>query len=279
MNDRPLGGDRPDHPLAGRNVLVTRPTHQATSLVRALAAYGANVTAIPLIRIAGLGEQDGPAQAPVYEWLQQAQALDPAADPGWLAITSANGAHQVVRAATTWGGADGTRLLRRFRLAAVGPATAAKLRQDGFVAGLVPSEHTGEALATALADTLEQGQRVTLARGDLASPLLPERLRAAGATVTELVVYRTLPDRAGLEAVRRELASGHLDVVVFTSPSAVHACLDACGGEARNLLGPVRRAAIGPVTAAALSEAGLPPHVVPVSATAAALAAALAGEA
>lgn len=263
-------------PLAGRNVLVTRPAQQAASLVRALTAHGADVLAIPLIRIAGLGEPDGPPPAPVKQWLRYVQELPQAADPGWLAVTSANGAALLSRAVHAWGGAAGLDLLRRFRLAAVGPATAAAWRADGLIAELIPNVHTGEALASALVARLAPGEAVTLARGDLASPVLPDRLRAAGAAITELVVYRTLPDRAGAEAVCRELGAGRTDAIVFTSPSAVHACLDACGPDAEKLLGRVQRAAIGPVTAVALAEAGLPPHIVPESATAAALAAALA---
>lgn len=265
-----------EQPLAGLNVLVTRPAHQAAGLVRALEAYGASVTAIPLIRIAGLGDPQGPPVAPVQQWLEHVRQLPSVVPPGWLAVTSANGAHQLYRAAAAWGGAEGTGLLRRFRIAAVGPATAAKLLQDGLVAELVPTVHTGDALATALQAVLEPDQPVTLARGDLASPSLPAQLRAAGASVTELVVYRTLPDEEGAAAVRQALAGGHADTIVFTSPSAFDACLSACGGDAQALLGPVRRAAIGPVTAAALSEAGLPAHIVPEAATAAALAAALA---
>lgn len=273
----------PDRPLAGRRILITRPAHQAASLREALTALGADVVAVPLIRIAHVGEPDGPARAPVKRWVEelrgQAAAADSPVPPPWLALTSANGADAVAAALRRWGGPPGVKLLESHRLAAVGPATAAKLEELGLSVELVPDEHTGAALGDALAPRLAPGQRVTLPRGNLASRVLPDKLRAAGAGVTELIVYRTVPDRGAFTAVRAALQSGAVDTVVFTSPSAVAACLEALGAAAQTVLHACTLAAIGPVTAAALERAGLVPQAVPTAATVAGLADALAAAA
>lgn len=268
-----------DRPLAGRHILITRPEHQAASLRDALTARGAVVTAVPLIRIARFGEPEGPDSTPVKRWVEalrrQAAAADPSHPRSWLVLTSANGVDAVTAAIRQWGGPTGLHLLAGHRLAAVGPATAAKLDALGLTIALVPAVHTGAALGEALAPLLAPGQRVTLPRGNLASPVLPEKLRATGADVVEMVVYNTVPDRSGYVAVASAIRSGAVDTVVFTSPSAVAACLEALGASDRALLQACTLAAIGPVTAAALERADLSPEVVPAAATVAGLAEAL----
>lgn len=244
-----------------------------------LTARGAAVQAVPLIRIARCGEPDGPDPAPVKRWVEelcrQATAADPMPPSPWLVLTSANGVDAVVTALQQWGAGAGLQLLAGHRLAAVGPATAAKLSELGLPTALVPDVHTGDALGDALAPLLQPGQRAVLPRGNLASPVLPDKLRAAGAAVSELIVYNTVPDYNGFAAVRSALQSGAVDTVVFTSPSAVAACIEALGAGAVASLQACTLAAIGPVTALALERAGLTPHVVPRAATVAALADAL----
>jgi uroporphyrinogen-III synthase len=79
-------------------------------------------------------------------------------------------------------------------------------------------------------------------------------LRFAGADVTEVTAYRTLEvDSAApeaLEAVRK----GEVDLVSFFSASAFRSVSKRVGVD---VLGRVAIAAIGPVTADAIREAGL----------------------
>jgi uroporphyrinogen-III synthase len=61
----------------------------------------------------------------------------------WLVVTSANGAHELGRRGVTAN-----------RIAAIGPATAAALREHGLHADLVPTTHTQEGLREELSGRL-----------------------------------------------------------------------------------------------------------------------------
>jgi uroporphyrinogen III methyltransferase/synthase len=107
-----------------------------------------------------------------------------------------------------------------------------------------------------------EGQRVLLPRADLARPALAEGLRRAGATVDEVVAYRTVrPSEGDAEGVRRALAEGEIDVLTFTSSSTVRNLLTALDPVPPLPDGTIV-ACIGPITAQTAREAGLPVHVV-----------------
>ena len=115
-------------------------------------------------------------------------------------------------------GADGRRLAH-VRLAAIGRATAAALRERGLAADTVAhSEHTGGLLAALRDAGPLAGERVLLPRSLLADDTLPAALRTAGAAVTAVTAYRNVPVA---DPVRVDLAC--LDAVLFTSPSTVAA--------------------------------------------------------
>ena len=93
------------------------------------------------------------------------------------------------------------------------------------------------------------GQRVLVARAEEARDTLPDGLRAAGAAVDVVALYRTLavvPPNA-----ERALAA---DAVAFSSSSTVRNFAAAFPGHD---LSDVRAVSIGPVTTQAVQEAGL----------------------
>jgi uroporphyrinogen-III synthase len=90
----------------------------------------------------------------------------------------------------------------------------------------------------------------------------PEALRSLGAVVTEVPVYRLrAPEvEAGLTSLRESAALGELDAITFTSRAAARN-LVAFGGAAlveQLTVAGVVCACVGPVTAAAAEDAGLP---------------------
>jgi uroporphyrinogen-III synthase len=141
------------------------------------------------------------------------------------------------------------------RLAAVGPATAQSLARAVREPDLVPAEAKGEAMAAALAPHV-RGKRVLFPRPAEGRPELYDGLVAAGARLTAVEAYRTVPAPAD---VVRPLAgwirAGEVHAVAFASPSAVNAVVAALAGDAP-LLGRVFLAAIGPTTGEALRRAG-----------------------
>jgi uroporphyrinogen-III synthase len=247
-------------PLAGRRIVVTRRRSQASALTGLLEARGATVVEVPAIEIA-------PAPDP--------SALDAALAGleryAWIVFTSANTVNAVLGRLTLLGlpprlGARGP------RIAAVGPATAAALRQsfpEDRVALAPEASFRGTALAEAFAGHGVGGERVLLPGSTRARGELPAALREAGAVVDVVEAYATVepPDLAG--RVEQALAAG-FDLVAFASPSAVEAFAQAAGGRARGL----PAVAIGPTTAEAARAAGLDVRAVAQPSTAEGLAAA-----
>jgi uroporphyrinogen III methyltransferase/synthase len=119
------------------------------------------------------------------------------------------------------------------------------------------------------------GRRFLIPRSDLAREVLPSGLREAGARVDAVVAYRNVPAVVDAEALCAALCEGRLDVLTFASPSAAHRFVELLDPAAREAAARCTVAAIGPVTARALADTGLPPHVVARASTAAGLVAEL----
>jgi uroporphyrinogen III methyltransferase/synthase len=245
----------PPRPLAGRTVAVTRARAQASELARRLQEQGARVVQAPVIHVRAL---PGPPLDPTPYDL--------------VCLTSPNGVAALFERLGA-GGHD-ARSLAGARVAAIGPGTARALAERGISADIVPDRFVAEGLLEALAAV--PVSRALVARAAEARDVLPDGLRARGASVDVLDLYETVPeplsDRA-LELARRA------DYITFTSSSTVRFFLDAvahsrdgAGGAERDggagagvLDGPLspatRIVSIGPVTSQTLREHGLEPHV------------------
>jgi uroporphyrinogen-III synthase len=83
---------------------------------------------------------------------------------------------------------------------------------------------------------------------------LPDGLEQMGADVTVIEAYRSINDGQGAKRLSRAIEAGKVDLVTFTSASAVKAYVDAVG-DALALRVPA--ASIGPLTSEALRGAGI----------------------
>jgi uroporphyrinogen III methyltransferase/synthase len=215
-------------PLSGLTVAVTRARAQASALAARLRALGATVVEAPAIAI-----------EPLAVSLPEIAAYD------LLCVTSPNGAARLLEEVRD------ARALAGPTIAAIGPGTAAALREGGIVADIVPERAIAESLVEALRDV--PVTRALIARAQDARDVLPDALRARGAEVDVLALYRTVA--APLDDAARAGVDG-ADYVTFTSASSVRNALEA----GATLRGP-RLVSIGPVTSAMLREHGLEPHV------------------
>jgi uroporphyrinogen-III synthase len=177
----------------------------------------------------------------------------------WVIFTSANGVEAVFARlealaldARVFGGAS---------IAAIGPATAAALRQHGLRADYAPAEALTSAILADFRRRDLRDVRVLLPRADIAPPDLADGLAALGAVVQSVVAYRTVPAEGLAAEARRALAGGAVDTACFTSSSTVRNLVDALDGDVA-LLAPLTVACIGPVTAATARELGLRVDVV-----------------
>ena len=246
-------------PLFGRRILVTRPREQARDLVERLATLGADTVEAPMIRIT---PPDDPT--PLLKAAEDPSAFD------WIIFTSANSVEGFMTALLSHH--RDVRALKGPTLCAVGPGTAERLRRYSVVADAVPEEYRAEAVLEVLAarGSLE-GVRVLLPRSDIGREIIAEQLRKAGANVTDVIAYRTVLDelqREGDPDVYRLLLEGRIDVVTFTSASAVRNFVRVYGADqVVDLLKTTTVATIGPVTAEAARQAGITVSVQPASYT------------
>jgi uroporphyrinogen-III synthase len=167
------------------------------------------------------------------------------------------------------------------KLCAIGTSTAERLARHGLKVDLIPGESRSEAVAHAIAGSGEvAGLKVLLPRGDIGREVIADDLRRRGAEVTEPIAYRTVvpdPEREGDPDIYRMLLERKIDVVTFTSPSAVRNFVAVLGAEpAADLLRTTIVASIGPVTAEAAAQCDIHTTIVPVEYTIQALADAIA---
>ena len=161
-----------------------------------------------------------------------------------------------------WEAGGALRSLMGSGLCAIGPATERALATRGLRADVVAADAVGEGVLRALAATgTLTGARILLPRAEGARDVLPEGLRAAGATVDELTLYLAAPPAEAPPEALAAVRNGEIDVVTFTSSSTVRNLATLLGGD----LSALREAmivCIGPIVAETAREFGLPPHVV-----------------
>jgi uroporphyrinogen III methyltransferase/synthase len=107
------------------------------------------------------------------------------------------------------------------------------------------------------------GTRILLPRAEKARDVLPQELAAAGARVDVVAAYRTAPAEGRRDALLARLAEGSIDCITFASTSTVEnffALIDPALVRDRP---DVLLAAIGPVTAKAVSGFGLACGLIP----------------
>lgn len=238
------------HSLHGKHIAITRPREQAAALAERLEALGARVSLLAAISI-----------APMEDYTALDAAIAQLSGYDWLVFTSVNGVQAFTARLAATGHTWGERGLAR--VAAIGPATAQALKRQGVTVDLTPDEYIAEGILEGLG--LVAGQRMLLARADIARRALADGLRLRGAEVDEVAVYRTLTQPVAPEIIQRTLVDDRVDAITFTSSSTVRGLLDgvaASGRDPREMLRGVALAAIGPITAETLREYGLEPALI-----------------
>lgn len=236
----------PNKPLAGKRIIVTRATDQAHDLVSALQSKGANVTLLPLV-----------AFVPPDDWRlldKQLQKLD---SFDAILFLSRNAVRYLFQRCREAGVKCEFSPSRRPFIATVGEGTRDAAMREALIVDYVSRAHTAESLVRELRSSLA-GRNVFLPRGDRGDRELPTALREAGARVTEVVVYRTIPPPNIDRTVLNELRDSAVDSVIFASPSAFHSLCDLIPpAEIAEISQFVEFAAIGPTTARAIRDLGV----------------------
>jgi len=228
-------------PLLGKRIVVTRTRKQASVLSDKLRALGAHVIEMPTIRI------EPPSDLREFaEIVQDAHTYD------WIVFTSANGVEAFFNVFFKL--YDDAREIGGVRIAAIGPATAQRVKDFHLHVDLQPDEFVAEAVAREFKkqESIEN-LRILLVRAEKARDVLPRELSAAGAIVDEAFAYRTVPETRDTSGARRQLAQDGADLITFTSSSTIENFL------ALGLPWPkgMRIASIGPITSKTARDQGL----------------------
>lgn len=243
--------------LDGRRILITRARHQAAALAEALELQGAAVLAVPAISI-----------QPPASWQPLDDALQRLGQYDWLVLTSVNGVQSLVTRLRTLASQrlEGARLLfppaRGLRVAAMGPATARALEEQGVPVEVIPEQYVAESLAASLRDRVF-GQRVLLVRAKVARDILPAELERAGARVDVVEAYETAVPPESSAALRRIFSPEMQapDAVTFTSSSTVTNFFRLLAEAGLSWHPAVAAASIGPVTSRTLLAHGIEPVI------------------
>lgn len=203
--------------LEGLGIVITRPKSAAEALARALEREGAQAFVFPALEI----EAAPPTPA-------QREAVEHLHEFGLAIFISANAVERglaLARAIAPWPG--GT------RVAAIGEATAAALRNSGFDAVISPRErHDSEALLALPQLRSVKGERIIVFRGEGGREHLREVLEARGAQVEYVECYRRTRPRTDPAPVIAAWARGAIHAVSALSSETLENFLAMVGDAA-----------------------------------------------
>ncbi len=237
-----------NRPLFGQRIVVTRRSEQASSFADRLTELGADVLEVPTIKIVTPIEKDA-----IVDCLLELNSYD------WFVFTSANGVTEFFNI-----------FFRRFqdlrdlggaRIAAVGPATAAKLRELHLQVDLQPEEFTARKIAEAFKKYQDiENVKMCLLRAEVANRDLPDALAEMGAIVDDIAIYKTVPETEDPTGAGEHLLENGAEWVTFTSSSTVehfHARFDL--PKLMKKFPALKIASIGPETSKAIAALKLKP--------------------
>jgi uroporphyrinogen-III synthase len=234
-------------PLTGRRIALTRPVAASTDWRLRLEAQGAEVVELPLIKVSK--DVNLHTLAEVFQELGGYE---------WIVFTSVNGVkyffeefHRVY---------DDIRSFGLMRIAVVGEATAAAIREKYLRVDLQPKKANAEELAKALIEREGMDSaKVLVVTGNQNREVLVEKLNEARAIVDTLPVYKTEETDLAADPVAGDFRAKGADAILFASPSAAQSFFDQAA--ALKLSAKARRplaGSIGPSTTAAMKQLGLP---------------------
>ena len=258
--------------LYGWRVLVPRTKDQAGAMSDRLRVHGAIPEEVPTIAVE-------PPRSPA----QMERAVKGLVDGRyqWVVFTSVNAVRAVWEKFFEFG--LDARAFSGVKIACVGTATAAKVREFGINPELVPDSSEGVDMSSEglleifppYDDILDPVDRVLLPRADIATETLAAGLRDRGWEIDDVTAYRTVRAAPPPAPIREAIKTGGFDAVCFTSSSTVRNLVGIAGKpHTRTLV-----ACIGPKTAETAKEFGLRVDVLPEFAQVPALVDALASHA
>ena len=228
-------------PLAGWKVLVTRPRQHISKTADLLRQKGAEVLELPSI-----------CTVPVEDNGRLYEAFEKLDTYQWIIFTSPAGVEiffdEMDRKEMD------VRSLGQAKIAVIGEGTKKKLKEHHLQADFVPGVYDGDTLGAELAKELQGNEKILIPRAEAGNKKLTELLEQTGAKVDDIATYTTCYEKSRLIDEKKELETGSVDCVVFTSASTVKGFVEGTKGLDYT---KVKAACIGKQTKAAADAYGM----------------------
>lgn len=210
-------------PLAGIQVVVTRPKEKSSSLTEKLRARGAHVIEMPAIKTVTLDTEKD-----LNRFIQSFEQICEVRKEQWILFTSPKGVESFFTLLEATGKDMRQIYTAGVKFGVVGNATKRELRHHGIEADYMPEVYCGKELAkgvVGLLDTVDKDSYVTLYRAYNASEDIVEVLEENQIEYQDVAVYNTeyCADKELVERIQCGIENGTIDYIMFTSASCVKA--------------------------------------------------------
>ncbi len=242
MSNSMTEGDASPTFIAGKTVLVTRASGQASEFSEMLRSRGAKVLELPTLEI-----------VPPSSWDDLDREISRLADFDWLILTSTNGVDAFF-ARLHQAGKD-SRALAGVKIAVVGQKTAQSLQQYGITPDFIPPNFIADALVNNFPGS-PAGQRILFPRVETGGrEVLVKELTNLGAMIIEVAAYQSrCPDSIDPN-ILSALQQQDIDIITFASSKTVkHFCQLIGTSLPSGWQDQVCIASIGPQTSATCKE-------------------------
>jgi uroporphyrinogen-III synthase len=199
--------------LAGANILVTRPAHQAGQLAEKIRLAGGHPVLFPVLEI-----RDTANPGLLLELIRRLHEFDLAI---FISPNAVNKAMTRISATRT--------LPPGLKVAAVGQGTSRALAHFGLDNVIAPAKRFDSESLLEVAELKEVAdKRVVIFRGDGGRELLGDTLSKRGATVEYVECYRRVKPEVDITPLRMA-ASGGLDAITITSSEGLRNLCEMVG--------------------------------------------------
>lgn len=189
-------------PLAGRQIVVTRPSGQAGHLATLLVAQGAEPVFFPVFSIQPCAD--------ITPVMEAAIALDSFDLAVFVSPNAIEKALDIILPRRAWPA--------HLPCIVLGKMSEQALRQRGVNRVISPALQFDSEALLALPELMAvAGKRIIIFRGDTGRELLGDTLTQRGAVVQRVACYRRLPTNADASVLLRRWEAGTLDAVTLTS--------------------------------------------------------------
>lgn len=242
-------------PLSNLTVLIVCSAKKMSELAAGIEAMGGSALPFPVIEARDIEDKRC-----LDEAIVSLHKYD------WIVFTSAYGVSFFMKRIKELGASAPIHGMPK--ICAIGPATAAAVRESGSDVALVPRQFVAEGVLEALADygggiRALAGKCILIPRAQEAREILPSALAEAGATVDVVPCYQTVRAEPE-ESTTLRLREKKPDLTIFTSSSCIRSLVDLLGEtEGRKLLIQSVVAVIGPITGSTAESFGKRAEIMP----------------